>query len=53
LWLGALFVTSMSYYTSDYMRRAQEGSQRVERYVYDPTRGEYVPVTSLHDFHVV
>lgn len=40
LWVGCLFVATLSYYTTDYMRQGQEGAdKRTERYVYDPTAG--------------
>ena len=41
LWVGCLFVATLSYYTTDYMRQGQDASEkRTERYVYDPTAGE-------------
>jgi hypothetical protein len=41
LWVGSLFVATLSYYTSDYMRQGQDAPEkRNERYVYDPTAGE-------------
>lgn len=41
LWVGSLFVATLSYYTTDYMRQGQDASEkRTERYVYDPTAGE-------------
>ncbi len=44
LWVGSLFVATLSYYTSDYMRQGQDAPEkRNERYVYDPTAG--VPST--------
>ena len=40
LWVGSLFVATLSYYTSDYMRQGQDAPEkRNERYVYDPTAG--------------
>ena len=41
LWVGCLFVATLSYYTTDYMRQGQDAAdKRTERYVYDPTAGE-------------
>ena len=41
LWVGCLFVATLSYYTTDYMRQGQDASEkRTERYVYDPNAGE-------------
>lgn len=54
LWVGCLFVATLSYYTTDYMRQGQDASERrTERYVYDPTAGEYVLATQLSEYHVV
>ncbi|CAL8468348.1 g7888 [Coccomyxa elongata] len=54
LWVGSLFVATLSYYTSDYMRQGQDAPEkRNERYVYDPTAGEYVLATQLSEYHVV
>ncbi len=40
LWVGSLFVATLSYYTTDYMRQGQEAPEkRNERYVYDPAAG--------------
>lgn len=40
LWVGSLFVATLSYYTTDYMRQGQDAPEkRNERYVYDPTAG--------------
>ena len=40
LWVGSLFVATLSYYTTDYMRQGQEAPEkRNERYVYDPNAG--------------
>ena len=43
LWVGCLFVATLSYYTTDYMRQGQDASEkRTERYVYDPTAGDFI-----------
>ena len=39
LWVGCLFVTTLSYYTSDFMRRgADDEIERAERYIFDPSK---------------
>jgi hypothetical protein len=39
LWVGCLFVATLSYYTSDYMRQSADSEvERAERYVYDPAK---------------
>jgi hypothetical protein len=38
--VGSLFVATLSYYTTDYMRQGQDAPEkRNERYVYDPSAG--------------
>eukprot|EP00884_Botryococcus_braunii_P022502 jgi/Botrbrau1/8936/Bobra.0148s0049.1 len=52
LWVGCLFVATLSYYTSDYMRRGAENEvERAERYVYDPAKGEYVLARKTTEVH--
>ena len=36
LWALFLFITTLSYYTTDYMQRGQMEADRGEKYVYDP-----------------
>ena len=44
LWVGSLFVATLSYYTTDYMRQGQDAPEkRNERYVYDPSAGARRP----------
>ena len=48
LWVGSLFVATLSYYTTDYMRQGQEAPEkRNERYVYDPNAGSVLPYANL------
>ena len=36
MWSLFLFISTTAYYTSDYMHRGQQESERMERFVYDP-----------------
>ncbi|KAK9830200.1 hypothetical protein WJX72_010253 [[Myrmecia] bisecta] len=53
LWLGSLFVATLSYYTTDYMRQGNDTPSKEERYVYDPQVGEYVRLVEMNEYHVV
>lgn len=53
LWLGSLFITTLSYYTMDYMKRDSHSEEKPERYVYDPTVGEYVLSQKLSEYRAI
>ena len=54
LWVGCLFVATMSYYATDHVRQGQGSPSKQERYVYDPQVGEYVPIKPMTgECHVV
>ena len=53
LWLGSLFITTLSYFTTDYMKRDSHSEEKPERYVFDPNVGEYVLAQKMSDFRVV
>ena len=54
LWLGSLFITTLSYFTTDYIKRGEGPSEeKPERYVYDPNVGEFVLKTKMSDYRAV
>jgi len=53
MWSLFLFISTTAYYTSDYMHRGQQEGERMERYVYDPKKGEYVKSQTMREFHAV
>ncbi|KAK9831633.1 hypothetical protein WJX74_003452 [Apatococcus lobatus] len=52
LWVLCMFVTTLGYWTTGFIQQEQDLAQTLERYVYDPKQGHYVPLKA-GEHHVI